>query len=122
MPFRFDKFTIKAQEGVQRAVELAASRGNPQTTPVHLLQALVSEQEGIVRPLFEKIGVDRGHLERIIEAELSHFPKVSGGAQPQPDSRKPTRSRGWRVNTSPWYMVAKAIMPSSGWAEAWKVR
>ena len=85
MPFRFDKFTIKAQEAVQRALELAASRGNPQATPVHLLQSLVSEREGIVRPLFEKMGVDRGHLERIIEAELSHFPKVSGGAQPQPD-------------------------------------
>jgi ATP-dependent Clp protease ATP-binding subunit ClpB len=85
MPFRFDKFTIKAQEAVQGAVELAGSRGNPQVTPVHLLHALVAEREGIVRPLFEKIGVDRGHLERIMEAELSHLTKVSGGAQPQPD-------------------------------------
>ena len=85
MAFRFDKFTIKAQEAVQRAVDLAADRGNPQTTPVHLLFALLSEQEGIVRPLLEKIGVDRGHLERIIEAEISHLPKVAGGAQPQPD-------------------------------------
>ncbi|MCK4684163.1 MAG: ATP-dependent chaperone ClpB, partial [Pirellulales bacterium] len=85
MAFRFDKFTIKAQEAVQRAVDLAADRGNPQTTPVHLLFALVAEQEGIVRPLLEKIGVDRAHLERIIEAELSHLPKVAGGSQPQPD-------------------------------------
>jgi len=85
MAVRFDKFTIKAQEAVQRAVEAAATRGNPQATPVHLLQALVAEREGIVRPLLEKIGVDRAHLERIIEAELSHLPKVSGGAQPQPD-------------------------------------
>jgi ATP-dependent Clp protease ATP-binding subunit ClpB len=85
MPFRFDTFTIKAQEAVQAAVELAGSRGNPQVTPVHLLHALVGEREGIVRPLLEKIGTDRGHLERIVEAELSHLPKVSGGAQPQPD-------------------------------------
>jgi ATP-dependent Clp protease ATP-binding subunit ClpB len=85
MPFRFDKFTIKAQEAVQGAVELAAERGNPQVTPVHLLQALLTEREGIVRPLLEKIGADRGHLERIVQAELSHLPKVSGGAQPQPD-------------------------------------
>jgi ATP-dependent Clp protease ATP-binding subunit ClpB len=85
MPFRFDTFTIKAQEAVQAAVELAAERGNPQVTPVHLLRGLVAEREGIVRPLLEKIGVDRGHLERIIEAELSHLPKVQGGAQPQPD-------------------------------------
>jgi ATP-dependent Clp protease ATP-binding subunit ClpB len=85
MPFRFDKFTIKAQEAVQAAVELAGNRGNPQVTPVHLLHALLSEREGIVRPLLEKIGTDRGHLERIVAAELSHLPKVSGGAQPQPD-------------------------------------
>ena len=85
MPFRFDKFTIKAQEAVQSAVELAGERGNPQVTPVHLLHALVAEREGIVRPLLEKIGTDRGHLERIIEAELSHLPKVQGGSQPQPD-------------------------------------
>jgi hypothetical protein len=39
MPFRFDKFTIKAQEAVQAAVELAGNRGNPQVTPVHVLQA-----------------------------------------------------------------------------------
>ncbi|MFM7034856.1 MAG: ATP-dependent chaperone ClpB [Planctomycetia bacterium] len=85
MPFRFDTFTIKAQEAVQGAVELAGTRGNPQVTPIHLLQALLHEREGIVRPLIEKIGADRGHLERIVEAELSHLPKVSGGAQPQPD-------------------------------------
>ena len=85
MAFRFDKFTIKAQEAVQAAVELAGNRGNPQVTPVHLLSTLLGEREGIVRPLLEKIGTDRGHLERIVEAELSHLPKVSGGAQPQPD-------------------------------------
>ena len=85
MAFRFDKFTIKAQEAVQAAVELAGERGHPQVTPLHLLHALLAEREGIVRPLLEKIGVDRGQLERIVEAELSHQPKVSGGAQPQPD-------------------------------------
>ena len=85
MAFRFDKFTIKAQEAVQGAVETAADRGNPQTCPVHLLRALVGEREGIVRPLLEKIGADRGHLERIVDAELATLPRVSGGAQPQPD-------------------------------------
>ena len=85
MAFRLDKFTIKAQEAVQAAVELAGNRGNPQVTPVHLLSTLLGEREGIVRPLLEKIGTDRGHLERIVEAELSHLPKVSGGSQPQPD-------------------------------------
>ncbi|MFM8734879.1 MAG: ATP-dependent chaperone ClpB [Pirellulales bacterium] len=85
MAFRFEKFTLKGQEAVQRAVEAAADRGNPQVAPVHLLHALLGEREGIVRPLLEKIGTDRSHLERIVEAELSHLPKVSGGAQPQLD-------------------------------------
>ena len=85
MPFRFDRLTIKAQEAVQRGIELAASRGNPQATAVHLLQSLLAERDGIVGPLLEKIGVDRIHLERIAEAELLHLPKISGGAQPQPD-------------------------------------
>ena len=53
-------------------------------TAVHLLQALLAEREGIVRPLLEKIGVDRGQLSAVVEAELSHLPKISGGAQPQP--------------------------------------
>ena len=85
MPFRFDRLTIKAQEAVQRGIELAASRGNPQATAVHLLQSLLAERDGIVGPLLEKIGVDRIHLERIAEAELLHLPKISGGAHPQPD-------------------------------------
>jgi ATP-dependent Clp protease ATP-binding subunit ClpA len=71
MAFRFDKFTIKAQEAVQAAVELAGSQGNPQVTPVHLLQTLLSEREGIVRPLLEKIGADRGHLE--LGLRLAHL-------------------------------------------------
>src|SRR5260221_4782359 len=84
MAVRFDKFTIKAQEGVQRAQELAADRGNPQIDPLHLLASLLAEPEGVIRPIFEKIGVNRGQLDRIVEAELNHFPKLSGGATPQP--------------------------------------
>jgi ATP-dependent Clp protease ATP-binding subunit ClpB len=58
MAFRFDKLTIKAQEAVQRAQELAADRGNPQIDPLHLLAALLVEEEGIVKPLLDKIGVN----------------------------------------------------------------
>jgi ATP-dependent Clp protease ATP-binding subunit ClpB len=84
MAFRFDKFTIKAQEAVQRAGELAADRGNPQIDPLHLLAALLGEQDGVVQPLLDKIGANRAQLDRIVEAELGHFAKVSGGAPPQP--------------------------------------
>jgi ATP-dependent Clp protease ATP-binding subunit ClpB len=78
MAFRFDKLTIKAQEAVQRAQELAADRGNPQIDPLHLLASLVSEEEGIVKPLLDKIGVNLSQLSRSIEGELNHFPKQSG--------------------------------------------
>jgi ATP-dependent Clp protease ATP-binding subunit ClpB len=84
MAFRFDKFTIKAQEAVQRAQQLAADRGNPQIDPLHLLAALLVETEGVVRPILDKVGVNRGQLDGIVEAELNHFPKISGGASPQP--------------------------------------
>jgi ATP-dependent Clp protease ATP-binding subunit ClpB len=83
MAIRFDKFTIKAQEALQRAQSLAADRGNPQIESLHLLAALVAETDGVVRPILEKIGANRGQLEKIVEAELGHFPKTSGGAMPQ---------------------------------------
>ena len=83
MPFRFEKLTIKAQEAVQRAQELAASRGNPQIEAIHLLAALLAEQEGIVGTLLEKIGANRGQLQTIVNAELNHLPRASGGAAPQ---------------------------------------
>src|SRR5436190_24161632 len=82
MSFRFDKLTIKAQEAVQAAQQEAAERGNPQIDALHLLFALVEETEGIVGPILEKIGANRSQLERVLQAELNHLPKVSGGAQP----------------------------------------
>ncbi len=78
MAFRLDKFTIKAQEAIQRAQELAADHGQQQVDTLHLLAALLGEQGGIVQPLLEKIGVNRAQLDRIVESELSHLPKVSG--------------------------------------------
>jgi ATP-dependent Clp protease ATP-binding subunit ClpB len=82
MPFRFDKLTIKAQEAVARAQELAGEKGNPQIEPMHLLSALLAEDGGIVRPVLEKIGANVSQLEQIVDAELGHLPKSSGGASP----------------------------------------
>lgn len=78
-----DKLTIKAQEAVGRAQSLAAERGNPAVEPLHLLAALVAEGDGVVAPLLDKIGVDRGRLMGIVDSELGRMPKMSGGAQPQ---------------------------------------
>ena len=83
MAFRFDKFTIKAQEAVQTAQELAADQGNPQIESMHLLGALTRESDGIFWPILEKIGANRRQLQSIVDAELKHFPKASGGNPPQ---------------------------------------
>jgi len=83
MAFRFDKLTLKAQEAVQQAQELAADAGNPQFEPLHLLAALVGEQDGVVRPLLDRIGVHQSQLQQIVAAELGHLPKSSGGSAPQ---------------------------------------
>jgi ATP-dependent Clp protease ATP-binding subunit ClpB len=83
MPFRFDKLTIKAQEAVARAQEMAAEAGNPQIEPVHLLASLLQEEGGgIVRPVLEKIGANVAQLEKIVESEQKHLPKTSGGSPP----------------------------------------
>ncbi len=83
MAFRFDKLTIKAQEAIAKAQSLAADGGHPQIDPLHLLAALLAESEGIVGPVLDKIGVNRSQLDQIVEAELGHRPKVTGGAEPQ---------------------------------------
>jgi len=83
MAFRFDKLTLKAQEAVVRAQELATDRGNAQIDPLHLLAALLTENDGIIGPIIERIGVNRQQLDSIIQAELKHFAQVSGGAPPQ---------------------------------------
>ncbi|RIK82344.1 MAG: ATP-dependent chaperone ClpB [Planctomycetota bacterium] len=82
MAFRFDKLTLKAQEALQRAQQRAGDAGNPQMEPMHLLAALLEEQEGVVRPLLDAIGVNQQQLRRMVDAELSHLPKASGGAPP----------------------------------------
>ena len=84
MAIRWDKFTVKAQEAVQRANEIAAEHGNPEILPVHLLAALIEDREGIVSPVLEKLGVGREAVLSDVYKEIERLPKVSGGAnQPQ---------------------------------------
>ncbi len=86
MPFRFDKLTVKAQEAVQRAQELASERGNPQIEPTHLLSAVLSDREGVASAVLDKIGVNRSQLEKTVDAELKNLPRSSGGATPSAGS------------------------------------
>ena len=82
MAFRFDKLTLKAQEAVQRAQELAADAGNPQIEPLHLLASLLAEDEGIVRPVLAKMNANVGQLSTMVASELARLPKSSGGSPP----------------------------------------
>jgi ATP-dependent Clp protease ATP-binding subunit ClpB len=80
MAIRWDKFTVKAQEAVQRASELASEHGNPEVLPVHLLAALLEDKEGIVPPVLEKIGGGPQAVLRDVYQEIEKLPKISGAA------------------------------------------
>src|ERR1035438_4550169 len=86
MPIRWDKFTVKAQEAVQRANELASEHGNPELAPLHLLAALVEDKEGIVAPVLEKIGIGPQAVLSDLYKEIEKLPKVSGSGGPQQPS------------------------------------
>ncbi len=62
MAIRWDKFTLKSQEAVQKASSLANENGQPEVMPLHLLMALVEDKEGIIVPLLQKIGVPTEQL------------------------------------------------------------
>ncbi len=78
MAFRFDKLTVKAQEALQRAQQQAEDLGHQQLTPLHLLHSLLEEEQGIVRPLLQKIGTNVGQLQSMVDSELKRLPKVTG--------------------------------------------
>ena len=80
MAIRWDKFTVKAQEAVQRANELASEHGNPELAPAHLLAALVEDREGIVPPVLEKIGIGPQAVLSDVYKEIEKLPKVSGSS------------------------------------------
>jgi ATP-dependent Clp protease ATP-binding subunit ClpB len=74
----FNKFTIKSQEAVQNAQEIASSYGNQVIEPEHLLAALVQDSEGIVVPILQKLGTNVNYLKIKINEMVEHLPKVQG--------------------------------------------
>ena len=75
----FNNFTIKAQEVIQKAVELTRSSGNQAVEPEHLLKALMSEGDAVVNFIFQKLDINPANVERPLEAALQKLPRVSGG-------------------------------------------
>jgi ATP-dependent Clp protease ATP-binding subunit ClpB len=79
----FNKLTVKAQEAVVEAQNLARGAGNPETTPEHLLLALLRQEGGIVVPILNKLGQNPATIEAEVAAEIAKYSKV-GGASAEP--------------------------------------
>ena len=75
----FDKFTIKAQEAVQEAVNTAQRAGQQTIEPIHLLQGIIAKAKDITAYLFQKLGVNGAQIETLVEQEIQHLPRVEGG-------------------------------------------
>lgn len=75
----FNNFTIKSQEVVQKAIELTRQSGRQQIEPLHILKAIVSENETIVNFILQKSGITSAVLAQQLDRELDALPKVSGG-------------------------------------------
>ena len=75
----FDKFTIKAQETVQEAVNLAQSSGQQSIEPVHLLKAIMTKAKDVTGFIFQKLGVNAKQVDMLVTQEISHLPRVQGG-------------------------------------------
>src|SRR3954452_16021415 len=75
---RFDKLTIKAQEAVVRAQELAQQNNHAELLPLHLLAALLAETEGVVSPILQKVGANVARINQLVTSELDRLPKATG--------------------------------------------
>ena len=75
----FDKFTIKAQESVQEAVNIAQSNGQQTIEPVHLLKGVMAKAKDVANFLFQKLGVNANQIENVLDGEIARLPKVQGG-------------------------------------------
>ncbi|MDR0391909.1 MAG: AAA family ATPase [Planctomycetaceae bacterium] len=82
MTFSYEKLTNKSREALAFANEIAVKAGNPELTPLHLLNALLKEHDGNIKPSLEAAGCNISQLTRMTEDELRQLPKVSGGASP----------------------------------------
>ncbi len=74
-----NNFTIKAQEAVQKAIEVAQANNQQMIEPAHLLKGVMVVGEEVTSFLFQKLGVNSHNLERVLDNEIESYPKVSGG-------------------------------------------
>ena len=75
----FNNFTIKSQEVIQKAVELTRQNGNQAIEPEHLLKAVLTQGDGVMNFVMQKLDISPVMIERPLDAALSHLPRVAGG-------------------------------------------
>ena len=78
--FRLDKFTLKSQEAIQNALQLAEEFSHQQVEPEHLSFALLKDKEGVIPMILERVGVAPDTMLQKLEEELKRKPKVEGQA------------------------------------------
>ena len=74
-----NRWTLKTQDAVNVAIAEARSRSNPEVTPDHLLAALLGQEEGVVLPILQKVGIAPMQLRTTTEAAIDALPKAYGG-------------------------------------------
>ncbi len=79
MGMQLNKYTVRAQEALQAAHQLAQTRNHPEVTPLHLLSVLLADEAGVVKPLLTKTGGNVSQVERMLDVELGRLPEQSGG-------------------------------------------
>ena len=108
----FQNFTIKSQEVVQKAVQIAQSNQNQVLEPVHLLKAVMSDDDSVVKFVFQKLDVAATTIERSLDEQLSRLPKVSGG-EPylSSDSNKVfEKANAFATENGDQYVTVEAIL------------
>ena len=78
----FDKFTIKAQEAVQAAVNTAQRNGQQTIEPIHLLSGIIEKAPDVTNYLFQKLGMNGQQIDLLLKQEMQHLPRVQGAGQP----------------------------------------
>lgn len=108
----FQNFTIKSQEVVQKAVQIAQSNQNQVLEPIHLLKAVMSDDDSVVKFVFQKLDVAATMIERSLDEQLSRLPKVSGG-EPylSSDSNKVfEKANAFATENGDQYVTVEAIL------------
>ena len=85
-----DRLTVKAAEAIQAAAAESRRRGHPEIEGVHLLHALLVQEEGIVVPVLQKLGLPVPVIRQRVEEELGRYACVEGGAEPRLAREHPT--------------------------------